>query len=345
MRHVELVDNELSEYVVPDLEDVIQSEMGIPVTPSAVAGNGCVTVSSGVSAAGSAGIQASWELVDDSNYQPTELGDTTAGVADVSTGLTDDDSAIPVHVFDRVLEQAHIANLNASQNSLPWESGVHAAIFSEIWEPAQLNQLTFAVPPPAADIGGGEPEEVVAAAARHLKRKKEGAICDAIIKSIADVDFKQEKENLWNRGLNKWILVYSCIQFSGDIGTRVWNRVVLGQDVGAAMEVLRDVLGAKSPRTINKRANSMLALIDWLNKNYKFSWPFDIEFVLEYMSEPKVESQLLPGAVRLWKLSDSAGMCCRSASWISWLLILSWQVELRDLMVKRRSTSKPGLSS
>ena len=125
MRHVELVDNELSEYVVPDLEDVIQSEMGIPVTPSAVAGNGCVTVSSGVSAAGSAGIQASWELVDDTNYQPTELGDTTAGVADVSTGLTDDDSAIPVHVFDRVLEQAHIANLNASQNSLPWASGVH----------------------------------------------------------------------------------------------------------------------------------------------------------------------------------------------------------------------------
>ena len=65
--------------------------------------------------------------------------------------------------------------------------------------------MTFAVPPPAADIGGEEPEEVVAAAARHLKRKKDGAICDAISMSIADVDFKQEKENLWNRGLNKWI--------------------------------------------------------------------------------------------------------------------------------------------
>ena len=283
MRHVELVDNELFEYVVPDLEDVIQSEMGIPATPSAVVGNGCVTVSSGVSAAGPSESQASWELVGDTDYQPTELGDTTAGVADVSTGLTDSDTAIPVHVFGRVLEQAHISNLNASQNSLPWESGVHAAIFSDSWEPAQLNQLTFAVPPPAADIGGGDPEEAVAAAARHLKRKKDGAVCDAIIKSIADVDFKQEKENLWNRGLNKWILVYSRIQFSGDIGTRVWNRVVLEQDVGAAMEVLRDVLGAKSPKTINKRANSMLSLIDW----GKFSWPFDIEFVLEYMSEPK----------------------------------------------------------
>ena len=287
MRHVELVNNELAEYVVPDLEDVIQSEMGIPVTPSDVAGGGCVTVSSGVSGARPAESHASWELLEDTDFQPTEIGDTIAGVADVSTGLTDDVAAIPIHVFDRVLEQAHIANLNASQSSLPWESGVHAAIFSETWEPAQLNQLTFAVPPPAADIGGEEPEEVVAAAVRHLKRKKDGAVCDTIIKSIADVDFKQEKENLWNRGLNKWILVYSCIQFSGDIGTRVWNRVVLEQDVGAAMEVLRDVLGAKSPKTINKRANSMLALIDWLNKNYKFSWPFDIEFVLEYMSEPK----------------------------------------------------------
>ena len=287
MCHVELVDNELFEYVVPDLEDVIQSELGIPATPSAVVGDGCVTVSSGVSVAGPSETQASWELVGDTDYQPTELVDTTEGVADVSTGLTDSDTAVPVHVFDRLLEQAHISNLNASQNSLPWESGVHAAIFSESWEPAQLSQLTFAVPPPAADIGGDEPEEVVAAAARHLKRKKDGAVCDAIIKSIADVDFKQEKENLWNRGLNKWTLVYSCIRFSGDIGTRVWNRVVLEQDVGAAMEVLRDVLGAKSPETINKRANSMLALMDWLNRSYKLSWPFDIEFVLEYMSEPK----------------------------------------------------------
>ena len=62
---------------------------------------------------------------------------------------------------------------------------------------------------------------------------------------------------------------------------------MLEQDIAAAMEVLRDVLGAKSPKTMNKRANSMCSLIDWLNKQFKFSWPFDHEFVLEYMSEPK----------------------------------------------------------
>ncbi len=204
-----------------------------------------------------------------------------------ATGLTDNDVATPAHVFDRVLEETHISNLSASQTSLPWESGVHAAIFSDAWEPSQLNQLTFAVPPPVQEDDGPDPEGMIAAAAKHLKRKKEGAVCDTVIRSVADADFKQERENLWNRGLNKWILVYSCIQFAGDIGTRVWNKIVLEQDVGAAMEVLRDVLGAKSPKTINKRANTILSLIDWMNRRFKFTWPFEYEYILEYMSELK----------------------------------------------------------
>ena len=55
------------------------------------------------------------------------------------------------------MEKAHIDNLKASQTSLPWESAVHAAIFSDTWEPAQMNQLSFAVPPPMGDDGIEEP--------------------------------------------------------------------------------------------------------------------------------------------------------------------------------------------
>ncbi len=290
MRHVELVGNDLQEYLVPDLEDFIQSERGSQVIPSAANAQEGVTVSSGVSEVvptGTSRDKASWELITDGDYLPTECEGPAVLDVGSASGLTDSDLATPAHVFDRVLEEAHISNLSASQTSLPWESGVHAAIFSDAWEPSQLNQLTFAVPPPVADDDGRDPEGMIAAASRHLKRKKEGAVCDTVIRSIADADFKQERENLWNRGLNKWILVYSCIQFAGDIGTRVWNKIVLEQDVGAAMEVLRDVLGAKSPKTINKRANTMLSLIDWMNRQFKFTWPFEYEFVLEYLSELK----------------------------------------------------------
>ena len=237
----------MQEYVVPDLEDYVRSESGILSAPSVAGNAACVTVGSGVVNAGCSEGQASWDLVNGSDYQPTELdGHATTGVD--AAGSLGVDEATPAHVFDRVLEQAHISNLNASQTSLPWESGVHAAIFSDVWEPAQLNQLTFAMPPPVADEGDDEPEAVLSATAKHLKRKKEVAVCDSVIKSIADVDFKQERENLWNRGLNKWILVYSCIQ-----GTRAWSKIVLESDIGSAMEVLRDVLGAKSPKTMNKR--------------------------------------------------------------------------------------------
>ena len=44
MRHVELVANELQEYLVPDLEDFIQSESGVEVAPSGVHSVSCESV-------------------------------------------------------------------------------------------------------------------------------------------------------------------------------------------------------------------------------------------------------------------------------------------------------------
>ena len=49
--------------------------------------------------------------------------------------------------FDSLLEQAHISNLLASQNnSLPWEMGVHAAIFSDTWDVLQHHNLGVVIP-------------------------------------------------------------------------------------------------------------------------------------------------------------------------------------------------------
>ena len=58
--------------------------------------------------------------------------------------------------------------------------------------------------------------------------------------------------------------------------------MVIEQNVATAMEVLRDVVGAKSPKTINKRTNSMLFLIGRSNVSLQLCWPFDHEYVLEW---------------------------------------------------------------
>lgn len=71
-------------------------------------------------------------------YQPTES--TNINVMDQvgTTGASGTDVAVPAHVFNNPLEQAHLENVRVSYSTLPWEVGVHAAILSALWDPAQM---------------------------------------------------------------------------------------------------------------------------------------------------------------------------------------------------------------
>lgn len=64
-----------------------------------------------------------------------------------------------------------------------------------------MKKLCFAVPPAAGGEVVEESAQVLFAAAKQFKPKREG--CDSVIKSIADVDFRQEQKKLWDHGLNK----------------------------------------------------------------------------------------------------------------------------------------------
>ena len=73
------------------------------------------------------------------------------------------------------------------------------------------------------------------------------------------------------------------------------------------MEILRDVLGNKSPQTVNKRANSFLALIKWLHQREQLTWPLPIEGVLEFKAKGTEEHKALSrgkalmGALRFFR--------------------------------------------
>ena len=72
-------------------------------------------------------------------------------------------------------------------------------------------------------------------------------------------------------GTDKLLLVYTLACLPGDLGTRERSKFVVEQCTEDAKEILRDVLGNKSARTVNKRANSLLALINWLHQREQFS--------------------------------------------------------------------------
>ena len=60
---------------------------------------------------------------------------------------------------------------------------------------------------------------------------------------------------------------------------------------GDPAEILRDVMGNKSPRTVNKRASTLLALFAWMDKCKIKLWPLGPERVTTYLSQTVVAGQ------------------------------------------------------
>ena len=248
-------------------------------------------------------VAASWQVVSDteSNGQGNNIDDV---LMNNGSNLLAQDVGLSAERYDAVLEQAHISNLLASQNnSLPWELGVHAAIFSDTWDVVQHQNLGVVAPPELPEIQVPEPENPVVAALERMKRKNSSAICDKVIRALPDKDFNQVRAELSNRALNKLLLVFTLACFPGELGTRVWNKFVVEQQAEEAKEILRDVLGNKSPNTVNKRASSILALINWLHGRDSFSWPLQVEGVLDFMNaETRGKKSLSRGKALLGSL-------------------------------------------
>ena len=266
-----------------------------------------VDVSQSVQPSSGNGSLASWQVVPESDQGGSGL-DNAVEMLGEQQNASQVDAGISAESFDSLLEQAHISNLLASQNnSLPWEMGVHAAIFSDTWDVLQHHNLGVVIPPELPEVMAPEPENPVTAALERMKRKSLASICDKVTKALPDRNFQQIRTELWNKALNKLLLVFTLACFPGDLGTRVWTKFVVEQQSEQAKEILRDVLGNKSPNTVNKRYNSMLALIDWLHAREVFSWPLQVVSVLDFMNaEPRGKKVLsrgkaLLGAMRFFR--------------------------------------------
>ena len=305
----ELEDSHFAELNALDngMEDVVDLTAGVDVNDSLRAPDSQQSLAQHAQPTLSVGFPSSWQLISDGATDSVGRND----VSDISCKeavLPNDTPGVSAETFDALLEQAHISNLLASQNSsLPWELGVHAAIFSDSWDVVQHQNLNAIIPPELPDAEMPVAENPVVAALDKMKRKSVTSICDRVIRALPDKDFHQLRADLWNKALNKLLLVFTLACFPGELGTRVWSKFVLEQQTEMAKEILRDVLGNKSPNTVNKRSNSFLALADWLHEQGSFSWPFPIEGVLDFMNaeihgkKSSSRGKALLGALRFFK--------------------------------------------
>ena len=194
-------------------------------------------------------------------------------------------ASVDEETFDRLLQEAHMTNSRTDVQKLPWETGVMAAIFNPKYDSlpsmlgsAQLQELSSGLD------GGSDVVQVdnAASGSGALKRTAGTAICDGVVKVRKDVDLLAANTELWNKALNKWLVVMECTNYAGLVGAAVQDALWQGKD---AMQIIRDVFGTKSPRTIDKRASTMLALFTWLQRRALKLWPIEFGTVLNYLDE------------------------------------------------------------
>ena len=187
--------------------------------------------------------------------------------------------------FDRLLEEAHMSNSRADVQKLPWETGIMASIFNPKYDslPSMLGCAQLQTLSDRFDDGAEhELRDLTATASGALKRSAGVAICDDVIKVRKDKDLLAANAELWNKALNKWMVVLECTKYVGLVGAAVQDALWQGKD---AAQILRDVFGTKSPRTIDKRASTMLAFLTWAQRMGLSIWPIDFGTVLQYLTE------------------------------------------------------------
>ena len=205
------------------------------------------------------------------------LGDTTS---------VSDDIAVPAEQFDRVLQEAHMANMRGTGPSLPWESGVFSSIFGDHVDIISSTSHDIPFPPAMVEPQEESKFELTTGELGLLKRPAESRIYVGFVKSISDTDFFQQRDSLWEIALNKWLLIFSCVNYSGCVGERLITSIWTNGGDSAHKDILRDVVGIKSPKTVNKRANTVIALFNWLDAQMGFKWPLAVSEVVRYIVHP-----------------------------------------------------------
>lgn len=158
-------------------------------------------------------------------------------------------------------------------------------MFGSIFGSTHAVASNLNVCPSPPDLSALQPlsdDQVGASANLPLKRGHDSSISAGVIKMKADIDYLCAVSKLWTSSLRKWQVVFTCVGPAGIVGASVRRCVVNGEDPSG---ILRDVLGNKSPKTANKRASTMLALFDWLEKRRISLWPLTADTIMLYLND------------------------------------------------------------
>ena len=199
------------------------------------------------------------------------------------------DTAVSSSDYARILFDASLRLQDDMQLSLPWESGVMAAIFGDDTDSIFPSPCP-PVEPGFSSVHSQELQQHAEEALEPTRTAVRGIEIDVPMYSLAikvkpDRNFTAELDWLWDKAPGKWLQVFERCGFPGVLGDALSGQMYAADDAAAGL-VLRDALGIKSPRTSLKRAQTLIRYFQWLQQNFETWDPWSREHCLQYIVTP-----------------------------------------------------------
>ena len=190
-------------------------------------------------------------------------------------------------VHDATFSRNLFSNFDATGIKLPWETG----IFRELLGDGPLSEPLV----PKMPIGNlcsfdvhDTPQHVADSVARVAMPSTSTPVFESCIASGDDLNYFAKRQQLRDVAIGKFLIVLRQWPTASKTGRLIANLDLSGQQQDEVNEILNAVLGVKSPATLIKRANALLAFMRWAVRTGRgMDSPFNEQTVWEYFQHLK----------------------------------------------------------
>ena len=190
-------------------------------------------------------------------------------------------------VHDATFSRDLFSNFDATGIKLPWETG----IFRELLGDDPLSEPLVPKMPIGEFCSFGiddTPQHVTDSVASAATTSMATPVFSSCIGSGDDLNYDAKRQQLRDVAIGKFLIVLRQWPMASKTGRHIAELDSTGQQQDEVFEILSSVLGVKSPATLIKRANSLLAFMRWAVRAGKGAeCPFCEQIVWEYFQHLK----------------------------------------------------------
>ena len=216
------------------------------------------------------------------NNRPVESSDIrTAGFDwDFSEADFSDEPVLSGSAFSRIISNAVACNTSVECPALPWERPPFNEIFGVGSQNARRNFIPISNAGLESFAHIDEIPEMVASAAVVQVRPDD--ISSKVISNVADISYERKFQELVEQAVGKWLDILKLHSLPSEVGQQILATCNVEKSA-TAKEIVKSVLGVRSPNTAVTRANSLLKYLRWTAEKLPGHSPLQEECAWRYL--------------------------------------------------------------